>query len=372
MASRRWVALAVALGGLVLLMACAGPAPSSPTARPTAPIATVPVVTKVRPTEPPWTSTPARKATATPISTATPRAVIPIDGARSVAFHPNGRWVAFGTLDGQVILWDIRANREVRRMKEHSGMVGSVDFSADGSLLASGSADKTAIVWNANTGEREHRLTEHSAEVTGVAFADYGAWLFTGSMDGYVWMWDADDGTKVAYTQGPSQVVGIAYSHTRLLAIAQQDGLVVVADWQAQKDKFVIRAFPDLQQGQTTYALGYPRMAFSPDGSLLACPSLVLQPGASPGKAYLFDMREGQNVAEFPGNPRATVFSPDGKQLALGHLSGAVEVWDVKKKTKSLTFPGAGPVWDLAFSPDGRSLVAVGSLGVQVWDIPAD
>jgi len=116
--------------------------------------------------------------------------------------------VAFGTLDGQVILWDIRANREVRRMKEHSGMVGSVDFSADGSLLASGSADKTAIVWNANTGEREHRLTEHSAEVTGVAFADYGAWLFTGSMDGYVWMWDADDGTKVAYTQGPSQVVG--------------------------------------------------------------------------------------------------------------------------------------------------------------------
>lgn len=366
--------LAVTFWGLAaifaLAAACSSPTAARPTPRPTGRRATAPVVTQSRPTEAPWTSTPARRATATPISTATPHAVIGVKGARSVAFHPNGQWLALGTEDGHVVIWDVRTNSEKCRMKEHSASVGSVAFSADGSLLASASADKTAIVWEAATGKVLHRLKEHTGEVTDVAFADYGAWLFTAGLDGYVWMWDASKGSTVAYVKGSSGALGIAYSHTRLLAVAREDGTVIIADWPAQKDKYVLRAFPDIQSGQTAYRLAYPRLDFSPDGHLLACPALILQPGGTPGKAYVSDMRDGKNETELPGNPRATVFGPDGAYLALGHLSGAIEIWDVTTWAKVLTLPGAGAIWDLAFSPDKRWLVSVGASGTQLWALP--
>jgi len=373
MVGKSKVALLLFPAILLMLAGCGFAPAASPTATRRAAAAT-----QSRPEELSWTSTPVREGTApplptfTPVSSATPEAIIPVQDARCAAFHPNGNWVALGTTDGAIVIWDVSTGRELRRMKEHTGMVASVDFSADGSLLASGSADKTVIVWESATGKVEHRLTDHTGEVTGVAFADYGAWLFTGSLDGRVWMWDASDGSQVAYIQGKSGATGIAYSTTRLLAIAREDGTVLVPDWMTQKDKYFMRAYPDLKQGEFTFQVLNPRLAFSPDGSLLACPALFMQPAQKTGKAYVWDMKNGELVSEIPGNPRAVAFSPDGKRLAVGQTTGVIEMWDAQGKQKALAFQGEGSIWDLAFSPDGKRLVAVGTGQVQVWQTPPE
>src|SRR5262249_55586152 len=60
---------------------------------------------------------------------------------------------------------------------------------------------------------------------------------------------------------------------------------------------------------------------------------------------------------------------PDGAMLAAGSQRGLVTLWDIPtgEPIRTLTADGA-PVYDLAFSPDGRRL-ATAARTVKLWDV---
>ncbi len=65
----------------------------------------------------------------------------------SVAFSPDGQWVATGSRDSTARVFDAATGRELARL-EHRSWVGSVAFSPDGKWVATGSVDKTARVFD--------------------------------------------------------------------------------------------------------------------------------------------------------------------------------------------------------------------------------
>jgi WD40 repeat protein len=67
----------------------------------------------------------------------------------SVAFYPDGRWVASGSNDCTLRVWPRNTGQLIDPPLEgHTIGVKSVAYSPDGSQLISGSWDKTTRIWS--------------------------------------------------------------------------------------------------------------------------------------------------------------------------------------------------------------------------------
>ncbi|MEL6495127.1 MAG: NB-ARC domain-containing protein, partial [Cyanobacteria bacterium J06623_7] len=104
-------------------------------------------------------------------------------GVWSVAFSPDGAYLAAGDTKGNILLRRVADGQPIRSYTGHSAWVVSLAFSPDGRLLASGSCDSTAKLWDLNTGGCLHSLEDHEHEVWSVAFSPDGTTLATGCDD---------------------------------------------------------------------------------------------------------------------------------------------------------------------------------------------
>ena len=58
-----------------------------------------------------------------------------------------------GSLDGLILLWDIKAGAVLRAMQKHTAAIYCCEFSPDNAYIASGSFDRTIKLWLGETGE---------------------------------------------------------------------------------------------------------------------------------------------------------------------------------------------------------------------------
>jgi WD40 repeat protein len=112
-----------------------------------------------------------------------------------VAFSPNGKRLAAGTLDGLIKLYDLDAQKEVQELKAHDG-IWALAFSPDGTKLASGGWDQTIKIWDAATGKDVQTIKAHLGTVTTIAFSPTSPQLASGGLDGLIKIWALAPGKK--------------------------------------------------------------------------------------------------------------------------------------------------------------------------------
>uniref|UniRef100_A0A8H7K1E8 Anaphase-promoting complex subunit 4 WD40 domain-containing protein n=1 Tax=Bionectria ochroleuca TaxID=29856 RepID=A0A8H7K1E8_BIOOC len=106
----------------------------------------------------------------------------------------DDKWLASGSYDKTVKVWDTATGVCLQTFEGHSHWVYSVVFSADNERLASGSLDNTIKVWDTATGVCLQTLEGHSNWVSSVVFSADGKRLASGSDDETIKVWDAATG----------------------------------------------------------------------------------------------------------------------------------------------------------------------------------
>jgi WD40 repeat protein/uncharacterized caspase-like protein len=124
----------------------------------------------------------------------------PYHSISSLAFSPDGRWLAssvIGVTDSSVEIWDLNEGREVHNLTGHTGPVSVVAFTGDGRYLATAGTDATIKLWDVSTGRELRTLAGHTDGVNSISLSLDGRWLVSGSGDGTARLWDTQTGQEL-------------------------------------------------------------------------------------------------------------------------------------------------------------------------------
>ncbi|KAG8763167.1 POC1 centriolar protein A, partial [Ceratobasidium sp. 428] len=128
----------------------------------------------------------------------------------SVAFAPDSHRIVFSSHDGTngtISVLDVETGDTLfGPIEAHNMSVLSVAFSPDGRWIASAGSDAAIRIWNAQTGQSVlEPLQGHTSIVTSVAFSPDGRRIVSGSMDLSVRIWDVDPRT-LSYAANPKHL----------------------------------------------------------------------------------------------------------------------------------------------------------------------
>ena len=201
-----------------------------------------------------------------------------------------------------------------RILRSFPGVGGTMDWSADGKLFVTEGTEETGIVdiRDAVTGQTVQKFRADAIDLNDAVFSPNNKRVVTASDEGAIRVWDIATAAKLGDLTVRSD--GGAWGPS-----VSPDGRLVAGAW-LEADK--VRVFP-----------------------------------VAGGKPLVF----GVPV------PLDTMFSPDGRHLAVTEAGSGVHVIDVETH-REVRFLRADGARDLAWSPDGRWIAVNGSPGAHVYN----
>jgi WD40 repeat protein len=302
-----------------------------------------------------------------------------------LAFSPDDKTLAVGGSDPRgVQLWDVSKEKEVSVLPVGRYSVGALAFSPDGKTLIAGTGRDhdtpgELAVFDLATEKVKERWTGHFGPVVSVHFSRDGKVVASGARSSDIKLWDATTGKELLHLDGPLNLSRVAFSPDgKVLAVSGGTGDFIISSGG-------VRLW-DLPSGRERL---HPKAAAERDRRDRA----VQRTHAEQARARAADERDTARATD-----RATDRARRSEYALAIHLAGAhIARWEFAQARKFLDElrpkPGQsdlrGIEWHLlearlprftelgsrepahqaALSPDGaRAAVAVDDL-VRVWNV---
>jgi WD40 repeat protein/tRNA A-37 threonylcarbamoyl transferase component Bud32 len=316
-------------------------------------------------------------------------------------FSQDGKRIVTALFGGQAYVWDLATGKPVGPPVPWAVAVA---LNSDGTTLLAGGSDGTARLWDVGTGKPKgallrHRRGQRRYEIQAVSLSPDGTLALTALGDRTVRLWDAAAGVPIGLPLPHlDSVADLAFS---------PDGKSFLTGSGSYDKTARLWDVPDRQPAEILLPHTHAKihqLAFSPDSKLLASASglrgavkIFRNAGTDidqMGQVHFWDRATGKLLGKLSlneGPVYAMAFSPDGTTLAaftryadMGRGGGLVQFIDVARRKI------AGPplvckehgISELSFGPDGKTLTTTdgfwqgpggktnaGKRAVKTWDL---
>jgi WD40 repeat protein len=306
----------------------------------------------------------------------TPTVAIPLQEARivleghsggvlSVAFSPDGKTIASGSVDDTLRLWSVTQARLIRTMQGHPFPIWQVEFSPNGVNLFTGSTDGIIRIWQVSSGIFVRSLAGHNGRISGLDISKDGKWLVSSAEDFTVRIWRLPNGAPVqVIDEGMAEITCVAFTpDSQAVVWGEIDGTIRVR---------TLRGSWLLNLKNTSQPV--TSLDISPDGEFLAA-------GYADGLIRIWRLPTGelfQTFSESPAGVTALVYSPDGSWLVSASNDHTLSLWQFvgaqfQPLPVRILTGHASAVISVDFSPKGDQIVSGSADGtVRLWKLPGE
>jgi RNA polymerase sigma factor (sigma-70 family) len=292
-------------------------------------------------------------------------------GIRSLAFSPDGKYLATGSLASGIIrIWDAVQGKEIRQMKGSGTLIGALAFAPKARVLVSGSEEGAVELWDTATGIRKWQ-SKQPGEVNAVAFSPDGKTIVAGGGHGY---WGTDvkrhEPFLVMLDPGNGREIGrVRTDGNSVNSVAfSKDGKVFAVGLGG-----ALRVWEGIGGKERTAQNGHENSVFS---VAVSENGKVAATGANDGVIILWDLATGKEKQRLHGHTgwlRAVGFVPGGKLLASASTDQTVRLWDLATGNEIRRLEGnpEGSLHAIAIAPDGKTLASGDNHAntVDVWNL---
>ncbi len=248
---------------------------------------------------------------------------------------------------------------------QHSDWISSLAWSPDGKYLASGSYDKTVQVWDPPTGKMKTLYNGHNGfwgrgRVHALSRSNDSSCIASASDDKTVQVWDISTGKQLAIHRNHSGVLAVAWSPNGKHIAFASGPVTILWNYGSNDAPMSIHGFKREIQA----------LAWSPDSKFLAM-------GGWDSTVHVHDCTQGKttipstiNYGEHTDFVQALAWSSDGTRIASASNDKTVRIWDPYTGQALLTYRGhSDAVKAVAWSSDGQHIVSAGVDSiVHLWD----
>lgn len=160
------------------------------------------------------------KKSGDPVKVSTGRDVL------ALAASSDGRQIATGSSDNDLMVWGSARGDKIRTLKGHDNNVRSIVYSPGGKWLISGAEDKQVIIWDPLTGRQIRKLSGHQNDVLFLAVSADGRRLVSSESkksDGAMILWDTTSGAELKRFVAPKRVSSFAVTPNGRYALGGVD-----------------------------------------------------------------------------------------------------------------------------------------------------